>query len=322
MIRAINNQPFFSVVMPLYNKAKSVRRAVRSVLVQDFADFELIVVNDGSTDSGPDIVSEIHDPRLRLVSQANSGVSAARNAGVDLSRSCHIAFLDADDQWDTTYLSTIHRLVRRFPHAGIYSTAYTLVDGSGKWISAVNPGLLGGNDEGVLHNYFRAACSRVPPICTSSICIPKHVYRSVGGFPLETLCGEDIVLWAKIALAHEVVVTRQCGAVYHQVGTENNTRFRYFGSNAYFDYLSLLEGHSDFPYYGDLEKYVVFKTYETAMTALVHGDDCRAVRAMLRRTAGRDFRWKRTSLKGLLLLPHGARQILFQLKQRIKALGL
>ena len=308
-------------MIPLYNKEQSVRRAVRSVLAQDFTDFELVVVNDGSTDRGPEIVSEIHDSRLRLVNQPNSGVSAARNSGVERSRSRHVAFLDADDQWEPTYLSIIRRLVQRFPGAGIYSTAYAIVDGGGKRISAVSRQFLDGNDEGVIRNYFRAACSRVPPIHTSSICIPKRVYRAVGGFPVEDPCGEDVALWARIALAHDVVVTRKCGAVYYQVGTENNTRFRYFGGEGYFDYLSLLEGQSDFPYYDDLEKYAVSKMYEIAVAALVHDDDRATARRMLRRVDSRHGRGRRQLVRSLLLLPPTARRALFRLKQRMKAVG-
>jgi glycosyltransferase involved in cell wall biosynthesis len=90
--------PAVSVILPLYNRAASIDRAVRSVLDQRFADFELIVVDDGSTDRSADIVSAIDDPRLRLVRQPrNLGGNAARNRGIRESEGAILAFLDSDD---------------------------------------------------------------------------------------------------------------------------------------------------------------------------------------------------------------------------------
>ncbi len=173
----------------------------------------------------------------------------------------------------------------------------------------------------MIRNYFRAACSSVPPIYTSSICVQRQVFCATGGFPLGVRCGEDTALWAKCALISDVVVSRRLGAVYHQVGTENNTRFRYFGSDAYFDYLSLLEGQSDFPYYDDLEKYAAFKMYEIAVAALVHDDDRDTAWRMLRRVDSGHWRGRRQLVRSLLLLPPTARRVLFRLKQRMKAVG-
>ena len=94
----------FSVIMPLYNKATYVRKAVESVVRQTFGDWELIVVDDGSTDGSGEVVREIDDPRIRLVQQENSGVGAARNNGVAQSSAPWICFLDADDWWEPTFL--------------------------------------------------------------------------------------------------------------------------------------------------------------------------------------------------------------------------
>jgi len=93
-----------SVIVPLYNKAPYVRRALDSVAAQTFGDFELIVVDDGSTDEGASVVESFGDGRVRLIRQENTGPGAARNRGINEARGEVLAFLDADDEWLPTYL--------------------------------------------------------------------------------------------------------------------------------------------------------------------------------------------------------------------------
>jgi hypothetical protein len=94
-----------SVVVPLYNKARFVQRSIDSILAQQFTDFEIIVVNDGSSDGGEKIAEAITDPRLRLISQPNAGPGAARNRGLAEAHGEYVAFLDADDEWLSNYLT-------------------------------------------------------------------------------------------------------------------------------------------------------------------------------------------------------------------------
>ena len=109
----------FSVIIPLYNKAPYIERAVKSVLSQDYPHFEIIVVNDGSSDGGEKIVTKLEDERLKLVSQKNAGVSAARNKGALEAKSEYLAFLDGDDTWEPNFLSELVKLIADFPNAGI-----------------------------------------------------------------------------------------------------------------------------------------------------------------------------------------------------------
>lgn len=113
-----------SVVMPLYNRAHIVKQTINSVLNQTFRDFELIIVNDGSTDNSLGVVKEnFIDNRIRLLEQENKGVSVARNRGVKESKYEYIAFLDADDEWKPEFLEKILEAIKTIPDAAIYGTS-------------------------------------------------------------------------------------------------------------------------------------------------------------------------------------------------------
>ena len=110
----------FSVVIPLYNKEESIFNTIKSVLKQSCQNFEIIVVNDGSTDRSVDAVKAINDERIRLIHQENQGVSAARNRGINESRYEWIAFLDGDDLWESNHLEEIVKMMNTFPNEKVY----------------------------------------------------------------------------------------------------------------------------------------------------------------------------------------------------------
>src|ERR1022692_3824950 len=117
----------FSVVIPLYNKAAYISTAIESVLNQDYLEFELIIVNDGSTDRSLEIIRLINDSlkeQFRIINQSNSGVSTARNNGVKAANYNFIAFLDADDWWDKDFLKEMNVLIVNYNEAGIYASNY------------------------------------------------------------------------------------------------------------------------------------------------------------------------------------------------------
>lgn len=202
-----------SVVIPLYNKVQHIRRAVGSVLAQTYQDFELIVVDDGSTDGSGDVVRQFKDPRIRLIVQENAGVSAARNRGIREAGQELIAFLDADDEWLPCFLETVLDLWERYPEAGIYATAYRYSQGEITWRPKFAD-CLASPEGGLLGDYFRAAL-RIAPVTASSVLAPKHVLSRVGGFPAGIGHGEDLCTWAQIALHYRVAWSPVDGAVYH-----------------------------------------------------------------------------------------------------------
>lgn len=124
----------FSVLIPLYNKGPYILTTINSVLAQTCGDFELIVVDDGSTDEGLALIAAISDPRVRFVCQANAGVSAARNLGISLARGEWVAFLDGDDWQHPLYLATLLKVQAAFPLADTVATDHIKIPHSdGAW---------------------------------------------------------------------------------------------------------------------------------------------------------------------------------------------
>src|SRR5450759_2144524 len=147
----------FSIVIPLYNKEATVERAIRSALSQTIQDFEIIVVDDGSTDNGAKVVASIDDHRIRLIHQKNQGVSVARNRGIAEAKYDLIAFLDADDEWLPDFLKTILWLREKFTTCKVFATQYFFCSPDGSKRPAIVRGLPEGFLDGVLVNYFDIA---------------------------------------------------------------------------------------------------------------------------------------------------------------------
>lgn len=209
-----------SVVIPLYNKEPHVKRALSSVLNQTFEDFEVIVVNDGSTDKSLQAVKSLSDSRIRVVSQENAGVSVARNRGINEAKSELISFLDADDEWMPDYLETILRLREKYPGAGMYVTSLktefidnVLMDKDEELRKLVP-------DEGLLSNYFKLCIKKDASECelfsTSSVTVPKKVFSEIGGFQTGFWWGEDVDMWGRIALKYPIAYSSQVCAIYYQ----------------------------------------------------------------------------------------------------------
>lgn len=184
-----------SVVMPLYNKVAEVERALRSVVEQSLSPCEIIVVDDGSTDGSGAIVErlikECPDAGIRLITQKNSGVSAARNRGVEEAKGDYVALLDADDWWLSGYIAEVCRLMEYYPDADAYATAFDIVNGSER-VAAPVPAV-----EGYINPAEEALRGRYP-IIPSTATLRKEAVTAVGGFPEGMRIGEDQWLWVSM----------------------------------------------------------------------------------------------------------------------------
>ena len=163
----------FTVVIPLYNKELSIRNTIQTVLNQTYQDFEIVVINDGSTDKGVKIVESIKDNRIRLIQQENQGVSAARNRGIKEANYDWIAFLDADDLWEVNHLEEINKMMALFPNEKIYVTSFESSDGRVMFKHARQTPIF------KIENYFKEAVKE-RLMWTSVVVVNKECFDKVG----------------------------------------------------------------------------------------------------------------------------------------------
>lgn len=213
-----------SVVIPLYNMKPYIRRAVDSVLGQTYRDFELIVVDDGSTDGGDEVVASLQDPRILLVRQENSGVSVARNRGIAMARGELIAFLDADDAWKPGFLESIIQLRKKFPQAGIYATAFEILKNNGQkreyYLQIIDK----------YHNglfYLFEDGPEILNIITSAMAVPKSIFDELGGFVPGEVILQDTEVILKIAIHYPIAWCNDNLAIYYQNTADPTTKRSY-----------------------------------------------------------------------------------------------
>ncbi|RXE84395.1 glycosyltransferase family 2 protein [Pseudoalteromonas sp. A757] len=205
----------FSVIIPLYNKSDCIERALQSVAAQKFQAAEIIVVDDGSTDDSVDKVKALNLENLRVIQQANQGVSSARNNGVKHATSDYVAFLDADDEWSPFFLAKVSKLIHRFPEGGLYATRYQKVLDKQKYIDAKIALTSWDPDGYIMNNYFEIAANGDLPFTASSIVLDKCTFTSLGGFPEGEWMGEDQSLYVQIALNSTIVYTPAIESFYY-----------------------------------------------------------------------------------------------------------
>lgn len=183
--------PFFSIVIPLYNKEKYVENALKSILNQTFTDYEVLIINDCCTDKSIQKVMPFLSEKIKLIHHSeNKGLSATRNTGIEKASTNYITFLDADDLWKPTFLETIHRLIINFPEARIFATNYEEIYPT-KTFKPYNGSFnLAENYEGYI-NFFKLNIGQ-GIYNHGSVCIHKEVYEKVGNYDENIDFSEDI----------------------------------------------------------------------------------------------------------------------------------
>ncbi len=221
----MTRSPQFTVDVPLYNKAAYVGRAFASIRAQTLTDFEVIVIDDGSTDDGLAIATELvrDDPRFRLIRQANGGVSRARNAAIALAGADWLAFLDADDEWLPGYLQAQAAARDAFAGAALISTDY--IDRTGTVDSLVDRGFDTGAAQIGDYDFF--AAWEHAGTCPAWICatvIRRDALLAAGGFAAGVQLGEDLLAFIAVIRCGRVVFVNQRLAIYYRDSTDSLAR--------------------------------------------------------------------------------------------------
>ena len=206
-----------SIVIPLWNKAPYVGRCLDSVVAQTYRDFEAVVVDDGSTDDGPERVAAYADGRIRLVRQPNGGVAVARNRGVSEARGEWVAFLDADDEWAPDHLATLVDLMARYPHCG-------MVDATGRRWQPRFAALPFSGPDGVMTNYYEVASGANAPVNMNTFAVRRDVFQRCGGFPVGVESGEDTWFEARCCAETDLAYSLHPTSVYHLFEAGKNYR--------------------------------------------------------------------------------------------------
>lgn len=226
----------FSVIIPVYNKCSYLEKAFSSVVSQTYRNFELILINDGSTDGSPGLVqqlisgyeSQFPAKTFVLLHQTNQGVSVARNRGIAVASNPYIAFLDADDWWAPDYLSQMEKLISAFPGAGIYCSSYFKVKNSHFYRADIGVG--SDFNKGMISYFQVYAATLWMPVWTGATIVKKTIVEEFEGFHPQLKIGEDFYLWSQIAARYPVVLLNLPLAFYNQdVEVEN----RAVGSRLY-----------------------------------------------------------------------------------------
>ncbi len=199
--------PTISVIVPAYNAEKTIQSTINSVLQQTWADFEILVINDGSTDFTLEKVAAIADQRIKVFSQENSGVSASRNRGMSLAQGEYVAFLDADDLWQENKLKEQLEALQNNPQAGVAYSWTDYIDESGNFLHPGEHKTLNGHvyQDILLHNFLENG---------SNPLIKKAALQEVGDFDESLAYGEDWELWTRLATKYDFVALPRTHILY------------------------------------------------------------------------------------------------------------
>lgn len=256
----------FTVIIPLYNKASFIAKTIQSVKVQTYRNFEIVIINDGSTDNSLEVINKIDFKNIdyKIISQINSGVSTARNNGVKLAKYDYITFLDADDWWEPNFLEQMVRLIESFPDAGLYACSYFKIKNKIKIPAIINI------DSKFIHGYidYMNLYSKGiwMPIWTGATIVKKEILDNLKGFKPNLKMGEDFDLWLRISQNYKIAYLNIPLSNYNQdVDSENRAiGMKFYKPEEHFlfqDFKTLKE-NSDFIYlFEKLALYGLFPYY-------------------------------------------------------------
>lgn len=256
--------PCFSIIIPVYNKVNFIENTLQSVFQQSFTDYEIILINDGSTDDSESKILTFNDPRIHYYSKKNEGVSETRNLGIEKAKSEFVTFLDADDYWYPNFLEEMFLLIKKFPEQSVFSAAIEIentktVIPSSYSIEKIN--------DNVIVNYFEAS-HKESVLFTSCAVFHKNVFEKVGKFDPLIKSGQDTDLWIRIGLIYPIVFSFKI-----------LTRYIY-DPNSLSKKKSFMNSKMNFSKFSDqekknlaLKKFLDLNRFSLAIKSKMYGDD-------------------------------------------------
>ena len=299
---------FFSIIISLYNKRNFINRTIQSVLNQSFTDFEILIINDGSTDKSELEVLKFNDSRIILINQTNQGVAAARNEGIKVATGNYICFLDADDLWKPDFLETFRKYSTLLPNQNVFSCRFEIETSYKTFIPKYS--IKKTNDFEIV-NYFTASFKE-SVLWTSSAVFKKSVFDEVGVFDAGLKCSEDTDLWIRIGLKYKVVFIWKIVSRYCFDSKSISRNLNYGLENRTYNKYKVLEKTN-----ADLKKFLDLNRYSQAVKykILNNKKDFELYKAAIT--------LKNLSIKKqiVLFLPAFLLKILVQLKNNLTNLG-
>lgn len=257
--------PLISVIIPVYNGERTVLETVQSVLKQTFTNFELIIINDGSSDRTLELLNTVDDPRIHVFSYENGGLPVARNRGIEQAKGQYITFIDADDLWTPTKLTDQLVALQTHPEAGLaYSWTLTMDDNTG----ALHPGKFVSFDGDVygqmlLSNFIASG---------SNAMLRAEAVQAVGEFDATLTSCEDWDYWLRVAARWGFVVVPKPQILYRQSSSAMSSKVDVMEHNHMVVHRRAFETAP--PHLKKLESRSLANEYQfLAQLALTHVDD-------------------------------------------------
>lgn len=301
--------PLFSVIIPVYNKASFIAETIASVIEQDFSDYEILIIDDGSTDGSADIIKGFTDHRIRYYRRANHGVAASRNFGIAESRSPYIAFLDADDRWKREYLSTQHKNIVAFPDQKVFAAAFEIETSRNVFAAHYS---VKRSTIPIVVDFFEA--SRMEAVLwTSSAIFHRDVFADAGVFDERVSVAEDTDLWIRIGLRYKIVFEPTVLARY-SYDPHSHSRHKPYSFDGHFFGKYQQEANSN----AALRHFLDQNLFSAIIKSKLAGD-----RIELRRFQNViDKRNLTLKKRMLILMPGPLLRLLIQMKQLLADIGL
>jgi glycosyltransferase involved in cell wall biosynthesis len=214
--------PFFTVIIPVYNKEAHIQRCINSVIGQTYNDFEIIVINDASTDDSIKKIKEIYDRRIVLLERDNPGAGgyAARNIGIKYSNGEWITFIDADDEWMENHLSRLYNIINKYNNICFISSGYIIDSKNRSSYDAYYKYHKNKKDHIIRYDKFiKNFIKSRSPICTDVACIKnnKEIIKDIFPEKINVKRGGDNYVWIKLICYYkEMLWSDHLGAIYHR----------------------------------------------------------------------------------------------------------